>query len=60
MKRFTFNRGGNAAIAILGGVIAKGTGPEQITLMQRDRFADVVAWVTAACRIRSIAPGRAE
>lgn len=60
MKRFAFNRGGNVAIAILGGVIAKGAGPEQITLMQRDRCADVIAGGMAAFRIRSIAPGRAE
>lgn len=35
MKRIAFIGGGNVAIAILGGLIAKGMGPEQSASMAR-------------------------
>ncbi len=54
MTHIAFNRGGTVAIANPGGLIAKGTGPEQITTMQRDRFAEMIAGAMAARTNRSI------
>lgn len=56
MTHIAFNSGGHVAIAISGGLIAKGKGPEQITAMQRDRFADMIAGVMVAFTNRSNQP----
>lgn len=56
MTHIAFNRGGTVAIAIPGELIAKGTGPEQITTMQLDRFADMIVGVMVARTNRSIQP----
>ena len=60
MKRIAFIGGGNVSIAILGGLIAKGMGPEQITSMQGDRFAEMIFGAWTSCRDRSIELGRAK
>lgn len=60
MKRIAFIGGGNVSIATLGGLIAKSTGPKQITSMQGDGFAEMIFWARTSCRDRSIELGRAK